>query len=163
MSNTTWVAVFIVAAVVFYLNNRKKKRSVPPSAKRDHLSPTPSSDVPDGQYLAKYVGEQADGQERIIISLEITDGEFKEVVVPMVFGGAAAKRVLKDATGDFVSRLAYEEVSLASKLEDNLRGDADHSFLVRSKDGKAVSVYTYNDEKVNTFMNRLAKDPSFKG
>lgn len=163
MSNTTWLAIFMVAAVVFYLNSRKKKLPEPPSAKRDNSSPTPSSDVPDGQYLAKYVGEQAEGQERIIISLEITDGKFKGAVVSMVFLGAVAERVLKEATGGFVSRLAAEDIELAHKLSLNITGHTDHSFLLRTKESKVVSVYTYNEAKIKTFMNKLAKDPSFNG
>jgi hypothetical protein len=164
MSNTTWIGLFVVAVVVFYLNSRKKKRGTPPAAQREPVSVTPSSDVPDGQYLAKYLGEQADGLERIILSLEITEGELKGTTVPMVFENAAAKQALKDMPDSHLrAQLANEDVSLAQKLENNILGHDDRSFLIRTKEGKAVSVYTYDDAKIKTFMNKLAKDPSFRG
>lgn len=163
MSNTTWIALFIVAVVVFVFNNRTNKK-VAATPKQTPLKITPNTgNVPDGQYLARYVDEQADGEHRILIILEITEGEFKGTKIPLIFEDAAAKRVLKGATGDFISRLAYEGVGLASKLEGNVPDNADHSFLVRTQDGKVVSVYKYNDETINTFLNKLEKDPSFKG
>jgi hypothetical protein len=163
MSNITWIAIFIVAVIVFTLRKRPKKKSAKSPSKPPSKTTHATGDIPDGQYLVKYVDESSEGETKIIIGLEVTEGELKGAEVPMIFENAAAKRVLKDATGGFVSRLAFEEVALANKLEDNIRGDADHSFLIRTKGGKAVSVYTYNDEKIKTFMNKLAKDPSFIG
>ncbi|MFC1832428.1 hypothetical protein ACFL0S_10470 [Thermodesulfobacteriota bacterium] len=163
MNNSTWIAIFVVAVVVLYLNDRRKKKTVPPAAKRESISSAPTSDVPDGQYLVKYIGEKAEGMDRIILSLEINNGELKGTVVPMVFAGAPAKRVLKLAKSGFISRLAFEEAGQANKLEENLIGDTNRSFLIRTKEGKAVSVYAYNEEKIKTFTNKLEKDGTFKG
>lgn len=159
MSNTTWIALFFVAVIMFLTSQRKKNKATSELPKTIHTTGT----LPDGQYLAKYVDEQAEGESRIIIILEITDGEHKGTKVPMIFENAAAKRVLKEANGGFVSRLAGEEVTLASKLEDNVVYNAEHSFLIRTQESKAVGTYKYNDEKINAFMNKLAKDPSYRG
>ena len=163
MKNTTWIALFIVAVIVFVLSKRTNKKTAAIPRQTPSKTTHNTGNVPDGQYLARYVDEQADGEQRILIILEITEGEFKGTKIPLIFEGAAAKRVLKGATGDFISRLAYEGVGLASKLEGNVPDNADHSFLVRTQDGKVVSVYKYNDETINTFLNKLEKDPSFKG
>jgi hypothetical protein len=163
MSNITWIALFIVAVVVFVLNKRTNKKAAAIPRKTSSKTTNNASNVPDGQYLARYADEQADGEKRILIMLEITEGEFKGTKIPLIFEDAAAKRVLKEATGDFISRLASEGVGLASKLEDNIPDNGDHSFLLRTQDGRVVSVYKYNDEKINTFLNKLEKDPSFKG
>lgn len=159
MSNTTWIALFFVAAIMFLTSQRKKKKEATSEPPKTTLT---TGTLPDGQYLAKYVDEQAEGDSRIII-LEITDGEHEGTKVPMIFENAAAQNVLKKVNGGFENRLAGEEVALARKLEDNIVEDAEHSFVIRTQDNKAVSIYKYSDEKNHTFMNKLAKDPSFRG
>ena len=163
MSNTTWIALFIVAVVVFVINKRTKEKAAAIPRQTPSKTIHTTGNVPDGQYLARYVDEQVDGEQRILIILEITEGEFKGTKIPLLFEDAAAKRVLEETTGDFISRFAYEGVGLASKLEDNIPEDAEHSFLVKTQDNKVASVYKYNDEKINTFLNKLVEDPSFKG
>ncbi len=119
--------------------------------------------VDDGQYFARYVDEKSNVGKLILIILEITEGEYKGTKIPMSFDNPIARRVSKEASGEYISRLSYEGVALASKLEDNMNDNENNSFLVRVKDGKVVSVYKYNDEKIYTFMKKLEKDPSFKG
>lgn len=84
--------------------------------------------------------------------------------------GPKARRVIETSSGGFISRLAYEGVAVASKIETNMMflpklvvGDMTEVFLVRTEGGYIVSVYSIDEEELRRFANRLDKEPEYRG
>ena len=78
-------------------------------------------EVPDGTYNAKLmheIGGQIGGEDTILFTFLITDGELNGRKAPAKFTGTKVKAVLNESSGDYMMRLSAEEDARASRYED---------------------------------------------
>lgn len=114
--------------------------------------------LPDGKYVVCFVEEKGFVDQFVLVILKITRGEHKGKMIPMQFTNAKAKMVTQEYTGDWLSRLAFEEDARASRLDDARHyadGDTEGEFIVNYKEGYVTSVPDFDYEKVERMIERL--------
>lgn len=172
--NSMWGVLILFAMIAFFMvqskkGNRRNSRVL--SNLSSNESETISgrttltlSLVPDGKYLVKYVDEHTSGNDTIYIVFEVVKGANAGDRIAWKVEGPKARRVIKTSTGGFISRLEYEGVALASKIDTNMIvGDMSDGFLVRTEGGYVVSAYTIDEDELRRFANRLNSDPEYRG
>jgi len=123
--------------------------------------------VPNGKYLVKYVNEKS-VNDGIVIIFEIIRGKYGSTKVPLTFFSSKAKRVAKEATGDYISRLSFEGVKKAEKLELIYLNSSSYNlynteFLIRISDGYVVTIYKSDEEDIGIFKGQLNRNSEFIG
>lgn len=114
--------------------------------------------LPDDKYLVKYVDEKDSHNEFILVILEITRGEHKSKHLPVKFDNSKAKKITRENSGLWLSRLVFEEDKKAYDLEaamETAKSESDDEFIVNVKNGFVNSIPEHDFEKVERFIKKL--------
>jgi len=119
--------------------------------------------LPDGKYIVRYDDETSSYDEFILVILEVTRGEYSGSKVPVLFKNKKAKKISRENTGLFISRLAFEEDAKASKLESAImyaESDSNNEFIVNLKDSYVSSIPEHDFEAIEKMILRLKQKQS---
>ena len=76
--------------------------------------------MPDGKYIVKFKDEIASYDEFFLVLFEVTRGEFNGDTIAAKHTSAKAKKVTRDYTGDYLSRLSFEGDKKGIDLSDTI-------------------------------------------
>ena len=115
--------------------------------------------IPDGKYIVQYVDETYSYDEFILVTLEVTRGAHAGSKIPAMFNSKKAKKVSREYSGQFLSRLGFEgdnkALCLDSAIEYAQHDSKKGEFIINLKDSYVSSVPEYDDEAVAKLIKKL--------
>lgn len=112
--------------------------------------------IPDGKYLVKFHSESAIPGECVLGNMTITTGRYKDSNVQLVITTKIAKKISREYSGLWISRLQFECDKKGSDLDYAISQAFEGQFFVTIKDGFVRSVLdpSKNWESIERHLKR---------
>lgn len=128
----------------------KKKRYQLPISTEEPIF----EELADGKYIVKYWGERASRDKHILGVFEILYGEHKGAKLFLKLESALAKKMTRDYSGLWLSRLSFEGVKSAGALENAIL-NSENEFIVNVKKHYVSSIPEPDYDKVENLKKKL--------
>ena len=127
-------------------------------ASQDAFDVAEFDELPDGKYVVLLKDQTVDGEQSILVNLEVQHGPHKGAVVTARFSDEKARKVAGEQSDSYLAFLAFEDHQDAYELVEAMdysNEEANGEFIVVCEGGYVVSTPPYSTGDVEQLIAQL--------
>ena len=128
------------------------------AAVKEKVAAADFGELPDGQYVVLLKDQDVDGEQSILVNLEVQHGPHKGALVTAKFSDEKARKVAGEQSDSYLAFLAFEDHQDAYELVEAMdysNEEANGEFIVVCEGGYVVSTPPYSTGEVEELVARL--------